>query len=148
MRALMTLVLATLATGCIVYTDDVDDHTPRTSTPEPIQEYAPVVVDAEAGCYWDRSYRDDIWYFQADVDDGNGIGDVVSVWADVYDEFANGVFVESFELYPTDDPYVFFSDWLGSSTHLDCLYEGYTVDFVVYDQLELTGSETVWAYVE
>jgi hypothetical protein len=146
MRALIpfaALALA-LAQGCIIYDHDVQVDDPP---PAPVN-YAPTVVDAVAGCYWDRSYHDDIWYFEADVDDRNGVYDVVSVWADVYDEWSGGVYIESFELYPTNDPYTWFSDWLGSSTYLDCLYDGYTVDFVAYDALESAGAATVWAITD
>ena len=48
----------------------------------------------------------------------------------------DGTLVESFELFSTDDPYVWFSDWLGSSTWLDCFYQDYTVDIVAYDVLD------------
>ena len=54
---------------------------------------------------------------------------------DVYDEF-DGTLVESFELYETNEPGIYFSDWLGRSTWLDCGYPDYTVDIVVYDTFE------------
>jgi hypothetical protein len=53
--------------------------------------------------------------------------------------------VESFELYPTDDPYYWWSDWLGSTTYLDPFWGGYSVDIVAYDTYEDFGYATVWA---
>ena len=35
---------------------------------------------------------------------------------------------------------------MGSSTWLDCYYDGYTVDFVVYDSYDDSDFMTVWAY--
>jgi hypothetical protein len=143
-KTLHLLLLATVAQGCVVY--DSDDDTPPPPPPPPVN-YAPFVGDAEAGCYWDDYYRDDIWYFDAAVNDDNGVYDVVEVWADVYDEYYNGgEYIESFELYPTDDPHVWFSDWMGHSTWLDCRYDGYSVDFVAYDELGEAGYLTVWAH--
>lgn len=105
----------------------------------------PWVADAEAGVYWDNYNRDDIWYFEADTADADGVFDVVSVWADVYDEYANAAYITSFELYPTDDPAYWYSDWLGRSTGLDPYYDGYTVDFVAYDTYGDSSYTTVWA---
>lgn len=131
--ALPALALATAFTsGCIV----VDDRGPATRGPDVvITNYAPEVWDGEAGCYYDAYERDDIWYFEAVVDDRDGLGDITAVWADVYDEW-DGTLVESFELYPTNDPEVWFSDWLGRTTYLDCGYPDYTVDLVAYDTFE------------
>ena len=132
------------ATGCVI---SVEDDTRRDRHPEVAVVYnvAPTVWDGEAGCYWDSYYGDDIWYFEADVDDADGPGDIVSVWADVYDEGHGGAYVESFELYPTNDPYIWFSDWMGSSTWLDCWYGGYTVDLIAYDSFDDYDYLTVWA---
>jgi hypothetical protein len=105
----------------------------------------PLVHDAYAGVFWDDYYLDDIWTFEAQVDDPDGPYDVIGVWADVYDENRGGVLVESFELYPTDDPYFWASDWLGSTTFLDPFYDGYTVDIVAYDSYEDFDWMTVWA---
>jgi hypothetical protein len=133
---------STFVGGCIVVDSDV--HDPCCDAPV-IVNYAPEVYDGEAGCYYDRAYRDDIWYFEAFVDDPDGVYDVISVWADVYDEY-DGSYVESFELFPTDDPYVWYSDWLGHSTWLDCYYRDYTVDLVAYDSYEDTDVLTLVPY--
>lgn len=138
MSRLAPLLFAALP-ACIV----VDDHHPE---PAPYVNYAPYLNYGEAGCYWDDYYRDFIWYFEADVDDPNGVYDVISVWADVYDG-PTGVMVDSFELYPTNDPYVWFSDWLGGSTYLSCGYPDYEVDLVAYDSYEAYGVVTVYPYV-
>ena len=134
----LAIALATLATGCIVVDDD---------RPGGVVNYAPEILDADAGCYWDSYYYDDIWYFEAAVDDLDGPRDVEAVWADVYDEWS-GDLVESFELYPTNDPHIWFSDWLGSSTWLDCMYYDYTVDIVAYDSFDDSDWVTVIPYQE
>ena len=145
MTRLMTLVAAlATATGCI-YVDEDDSPPPQTiivETPAPVNA-APYVLDAFSGCYYDNYNRDDIWYFEGHVDDPDGVYDVVQVWADVWDE-RSGEMVQSFELYPTDDPYVWFSDWLVSSTWLDCWYPHYTVDIVAYDAFDSFDAVTVW----
>lgn len=124
--------------GCIVVDDGPD--------PAPAPNYAPTISWAEAGCYWDGYYGDFIWYFEADADDPNGVLDVTSMWADVYDE-ASGAWVDSFELYPTDDPYIWFSDWLGSSTYLSCGYTGYVVDFWAYDSMQAEAVYSTWPLI-
>jgi hypothetical protein len=145
---LLSLGLAA-STGCIIhsYDDDPDvvvvDEAPP--PPPPVYNTAPVCDDGAAWVTYDAAYLDDIWQFEAVVDDFDGIYDVTQVWADVYDEYAGGVYIESFELLPTSDPYVFWSDWLGTSTLLDPFYQGYTVDFVVYDVAGDFGVQTVWA---
>jgi len=132
--------------GCTIYSyDTVEEPVVVHSEPPVVYNSLPIVLDAAAGVYWDDFYWDDIWYFEATVDDGDGPYDVVSVWADVYDDW-NGQLVESFELYPTNDPYVWYSDWLGHSTWLDPFYRGYTVDITAYDIYEDADTLTVWAY--
>ncbi|TVQ92770.1 MAG: hypothetical protein EA397_06335 [Deltaproteobacteria bacterium] len=139
---LPALALATIASGCIVYESDYRDQPVRRAPPA-VVNYAPEILDADAGCYFDRTYRDDIWVFDAIVDDPNGPEDVIAVWADVYDEW-DGSLVESFELFPTQhDPYHWFSDWLGSTTWLICGYDLYTVDIVAYDQLDAIDVLTI-----
>lgn len=141
----MVLVTATLAaSGCIVY----DTGSGPGSDPDIVvveDNYAPDITWGEAGCYWDSYYYDYIWYFEADVDDPNSPYDVVAVFADVYDD-RSGAWVDSFELYPTDDPFYWFSDWLGGSTYLDCQYEGYVVDFWAYDSFDAADAMTVVPY--
>lgn len=134
---LPALALAATATsGCIVVEDDGPRGCYDCGNDAPIvTNYAPVIYGADAGCYYDGYERDDIWYFEADVDDADGLGDIHSVWADVYDEF-DGTLVESFELFPTNTPGIYFSDWLGSTTWLSCGYPDYTVDVVVYDSFD------------
>lgn len=131
----------TLAPACI-YVED--DDRPQQQDPPVTYNSAPYVVDGEAGCYWSDYYADEIWYFEVVADDPDGALDVVEVWADVYDEWSGGQFVESFELYPDEyDDTLWFSDWLQSSTYLGCGYDGYSVDLVVYD----TYDEMDWITV-
>lgn len=129
-------------TGCVVHSYDVDDDRDVVVVPA---NYAPEVIDAYAEVSYDAYNADDIWYFEATVDDLDGPYDVISVWADVYDEF-DGSFVESFELFPTDDPLLWYSDWLGSTTYLDPFYPDYTVDIVAYDTYEDYDAITIVPY--
>jgi len=141
-KASVLFGLAALATsGCVVYSDDAPGNV--VVGPEP--NFAPYVLGADAGCYYDAAYYDDIWYFEASVDDGNGPLDVTAVYADVYDSYT-GQWVETFELYPTADPYIWFSDWLGSSTYLNCFYRGYEVDIVAYDAYDAFDALTIIPY--
>lgn len=133
-------LLLTGLNGCVVYSDDGYTSTPGPGTV--VTNAPPYILDAAAWVYYDPYYADDIWALEATVDDANGIGDVIGVWADVWD---GDVLVESFELYPTDDPYYWYSDWLGSTSYLDPFWPNYQVDFVVYDQFEDFGYQTVWA---
>lgn len=114
---------ALLLPACMVYDSDRDGPPPGNS--------APYVSFADAGCYWDPYYPDYVWWFEADVDDYDGPGDVESVWASVYDDYT-GQIVDEFELYP-DVGITWYSAWQGRSTYLDCAYLGYVVDVTAYD---------------
>lgn len=132
------------STGCVVYSYDTVEE-PGTEVIIVEENARPIVLDGYAFVYWDNAYRDDIWEFEAFVDDPDSPYDVYMVWADVYDECRGGSLVESFELYPTNDPYIWFSDWLGSSTWLDPFSDCYTVDLVAYDSYDEFDVLTVWA---
>ena len=98
---------------------------------EPAKDTVPLVTWADASCYWDEGYRDYVWWFEAEVDDANGVLDVDAVFADVYDEY-NGEWVDVFELWH-DGGDTWFSSWQGGSTHIDCEYYQYIVDFTAVD---------------
>lgn len=142
-RKILTLVA--FAPGCVVHSYDKYEEPPHTVVvvEQPING-APVVFDADAFVFYDPFYQDDIWVFDAWVDDPEGPFDVIGVWADVYDEYAGGILVESLELYPTDDAFFWTSDWLGRTTYLDPFWPGYTVDLVAYDAWECFGWTTIW----
>ena len=133
MRHAAPLLAALTLMGCIVdngrNSTDPDDFTIPTTIPENIP---PEVLRAEAGVFYDAGNADDIWYFEATVDDEDGVYDVVQVFADVYEGEATDP-IESFQLFETEDPFVWFSDWLGSTTLLDAENTTYTVDIVAYD---------------
>lgn len=138
------VVLAALLPGCVVV-DDGPDHLTTTTTTTvwvPANE-APYVSDGAAFVFYDPVSDDDVWAFEAVVDDPDGVGDVIGVWADVYDEGNGGRLMESLELFPTEDPYVWYSEWLGSTSTLDPFYTEYAVDLVVYDTFEDFGWLTV-----
>lgn len=141
MNKLFTMAALATATlsGCVVHSYDNEPDVVYVD-----ENYAPQVVDAAAGVFYDRRDRDDIWFFDAVVDDPDHVTDVVSVWADVYDEY-NGAFIESFELYPTNDPYVWYAEYYGSTTLLDPFYPDYSVDIVAYDSYDDWDALTVWA---
>lgn len=103
----------------------------------------PEVYDGYAGCAYDRSLQADILLLEAWVFDANGPRDVTQVWADIYDE-RSGERVESLELFPTQDPELWFSDWLAGTSNINCWYPNYSVDLVAYDVAESYGVYTVW----
>ncbi len=142
-RILSVALGLAVTTGCIVIDRSDDTYDDDTVVIEVVNAI-PEVLDAYAGCYWDDWYADDIWVFEALVDDYDGQDDVIAVWADVWDEWT-GDYNESFELYPTTERGIWASDWLGSSTSLSCWNPNYTVDFVVYDSWEDYSVLTVWA---
>jgi len=128
--------LLSFASSCTVYTQDTYVE-PATETII-VQDVnsTPYVVSGYAGVWFDQVYLDDVWVFEVTADDPDSPWDVVSVFADVYDEYRGGVLIETFELYPTDDPRIWYSDWFGSTTLLDPFYNGYTVDLVAYDSYD------------
>jgi hypothetical protein len=65
-RPLIAATLLSLS-ACVVYDTD--------TRPGPVN-YAPDIVWAEAGCFWDNYAYDWVWYFDADVADPNGRADV------------------------------------------------------------------------
>ena len=143
-KSSLGLALLALVSGCVVYEDPYPYTTTTTTTVVYVPvNTAPYVLEAEAFVFYDPVYDDDIWAFEAVVDDPDGLGDVIGVWADVYDDLAGGRLVESFELYPTSDPYVWYSEWLGRTSTLDPFWPGYSVDLVVYDTYDDFGWLTV-----
>lgn len=130
--------LLSLGSACVI----IDRGTTVAPDPWVPPNRAPVVFDAASYCYYDDFNRDDILVFEASVDDPDGVFDVVSVFADVYDD-RSGQLVQSFELYPTNDPFVWFSDWLVSTTFVDCFYPFYSADVVAYDQSDAAGVLTI-----
>ncbi len=127
MRLALTALPFFVASGCFVYTDDLahDDGPPS--------QVAPTIDWADASCYRDEVYHDDVWWFEADVLDPNGLDDVLAVYADVYDGYT-GEWVDAFEL-EYDGGNTWFSAWQQRSTWLDCDYYDYIVDFVAEDTL-------------
>jgi len=116
-----------LSTGCYLSTGGGGGKSHGNG---PVNE-APLVEWADASCYWDKGYRDDVWWFEADIVDADGLDDVVAVYADVYDGFS-GEWVDAFELY-YDGSNTWYSAWQGRSTYLDCAYYNYIVDFTPED---------------
>ena len=77
-------LLALTTSGCMYYAYDQPNPAPA---PGPVVvNHAPTVLGGYAGVYWDDYYWDDIWVFEADVDDPDGALDVTAVFADVYDD--------------------------------------------------------------
>lgn len=133
--SLLSLV-SLLASGCIVYTDP----------PLPEPNRAPELAYADAGCYWDYSYGDYVWYFDADATDPNGAGDVIAVYADVYDDYT-GEWIDGFDLLP-EEGITWYSAWVGSTTFLDCSQPIYVVDITAVDRGDLADVVTVAPFQE
>jgi hypothetical protein len=137
MTRLLTITgLIAVLSGCIIVDDNDGGYIP----PAPVATNSTPWVDAaNAGCAYDPSYNQDIWYFEAWTNDYDGAFDVVQVWADVYDD-RSGALVESFALYPTDDPTYWYADYL---TGLNCWYPSYSVDLVAYDSWDAASAITI-----
>ena len=130
-RLATAALAAFLLPACIVYVED--DGTSSYQVEAPTENVAPEIEDAAAGCYWSPAYSDYIWWFEATIWDANGLRDIEVVYADVY-EYDSGEWVDSFELYDeTNDPMVWYSDWMEYSTWLDCSSGDYFVDVTVFD---------------
>jgi len=148
----LSVIASGLTSGCVVHTSGSGSsshgHTDVevTISHEASYNESPSVEWADGGCYYDHYGDDYVWYFEADAFDPDGLFDVVAVYADVYDEYT-GTLEDSFELFDTDDPYFWFSDWWGSSTYLDCHYDGYVVDIVAYDYEDYTDVYSFWPAV-
>ena len=125
-----------VASGCLVYSSD------RRPSPPAEDNVAASVDWADASCYWDDRSNDDIWWFEADISDNNGLDDMAGVYADVYDA-TSGEWVDAFELY-YDGGQTWTSSWQGRSTYLDCDYYNYIVDFVAEDTV---GAGTPYSLV-
>jgi len=134
-RTLLAALIPVLLPACVVYADPpghVDLNDP------------PVITYADGGCYWDPSYSDYVWYFEADADDPDGPDDVKAVYADVYDGYT-GEWQDGFDLLP-DQGITWFSAWVGSTTYLDCTRPGYIVDITAVDSYGDVDVVTVDAY--
>lgn len=138
-----SVAIAAAMGGCVVYEQDAEVHT------VPVVETVPVVVVdgapwVDAAAVW---VGFDGWTyvvsFEAWVDDPMGPYDVSAVWVDVWDEWAGGFYVASYELLPTADPYYWAVGWDASAAGIDPFWGGYTADVVVYD---LAGQAT-WTTV-
>ena len=125
-----------IAPGCVVYTDP----------PHREPNYAPELTYADAGCYWDYNYGDYVWYFDADATDPNGAGDVVAVYADVYDDYT-GEWIDGFDLV-WEGGITWYSAWVGSTTYLDCTVPMYVVDINAVDRGDLADVVTVAPFQE
>ena len=159
MRATVAIVavLAGLsAVACDPYYDggyQTDDpyyepapHPPGPPPPSHVN-FAPAVRSAEAGVFWDSFRGEDVWYFDAWVEDPDGPLDVRSVWVDVYDDYSgSGYPVQSFELFPGDAPNAWYSEWSAFSTNLDPYYGGYSVEVVAHDSFGAEGMVSVVPY--
>jgi hypothetical protein len=121
--------------ACIVYDTD--------TRPAPIND-APIITWAEAGCFWDSYAYDWVWYFDADVTDPDGKGDVWEVYADVLDD-RTGQLVDSFLLADFGGGY-WSTEWLQHQTWLDCASGWYVVEFVAYDYMDYWDSYAVYPY--
>ncbi len=120
--------------GCIVYADEPG--------PRPLND-APEITYADASCGWDDYYWDDVWFFDADVADADG--DVVEVFADVYDAYS-GQWVDGFPL-DWEVGGTWSSAWVGSSTYLACGYPDYVVDFTAIDSFGASDVVTTYPWV-
>jgi hypothetical protein len=156
-RIAAAALLVSTITGCVVYDRDVGTYGTYTTTTTTystpvivVGNSLPFVWDSAAYFSWEPIVGDDLVSFEATVGDPDGIGDVLGVWADVYDDWSGGVYVATVELQPTNDPAFWVADVYNNvdGLYLDPYWGGYSVDFVVYDWYEDAGVMTVplWSY--
>lgn len=150
--ALLSLLVGVSVAACDpYYVNDpyypADPYYPTGSPPAGVVNIAPYVSGAEAGVYWDSIFGDDVWYFNAYAEDADGPMDVTEVWADVYDAFSGSSEpIQSFALFPGNEPSAWASEWGSASTHLDPYYTGYSIEFVAYDSFGDEGFVSVVPY--
>ena len=143
LASLLGISVLPLLTGCVIEVQDVSSS--NGNNHYEVYNDAPVIDYADAGCYWDNYNRDYIWWFEADVFDSDGYGDVAAVYADLFD--SNGHWVDGFELFQeTPAPELWFSDWLELSTYLDCSWGDYIVEFTAYDWSDAYDNVSVVPY--
>jgi hypothetical protein len=142
-----SVAIAAAFGGCVVYEQDAHVDTVPVIA-EPLPPAGVVVVDGapwvDAAAVW---VGFDGWQyvvtFEAWVNDPLGPYDVAAVWVDVWDEWAGGFYVASYELMPTTDPAYWTVAWEAGAAGIDPFWGGYTADVVVYD---LMGAST-WTTV-
>jgi len=92
-----------------------------------------IVFEAQAACYWNESYGDYVWYFDAWVDNTQGFQATAQVWADIY---FNNRLIDSHQLFhdrTIGHEYHWFVDKIESlETDLWC-GDRYEVDFIAFD---------------
>jgi hypothetical protein len=108
--------------------------------------WAPYVVTADAGCFWDPATREDVWYFEAEVDDYDGWRDIVAVEAHVYDDWHGDDWVDGFSLEETAYAWTWYAEYPERHTNLDCYYDRYTVVFYVWDYFDEMGALEVYPH--
>ena len=119
-----------LSQACLVIDTDQYDTSYDEST-YPINS-DPIIESAEAGCFYDSVFNEDIWYFDVSVYDPDSVYDVVAVYVDVYDVWT-GELEDTFTLEEDATWGIWTAEWFESSTNLDCFYNGYEIDVSAYD---------------
>jgi len=135
-RAIVSALIFLLLTGCYV---PLDDHDPRHTHHT---KGNPLILDARAGCAWNYSYSDYVWYFDAWVDHEEGFDHVYEIWADVWD---GHVLIDSLPL-RHDRVTHWDSQWREwTETNLWCEdYMFYEVEFFAYDWDGNVDIVTIW----
>jgi hypothetical protein len=109
--------------------------------PAPPLDLAPKVLSAEGGC--DGDGDGESWIFRAQVDDEDGVDDIVEVDVIVYDETTDER-VDGFTLLPEEDPHWWGATVAADDTVLECAYLNYSMDFVATDAAGEAGQITAW----
>ena len=127
----MLILLGTLLflslTSCYVAYDPYDPYAPRDAAPA----QKPMIEAAKASCYWNYTYDDYIWYFDAWVHyPRHNFEDISEVYVEVYD---GPYIIDWFPLYHDHDKY-WQSSWIeGIETNLWCGDAHIEVDFIAID---------------
>ena len=127
MLALMAMLLFLSLTSCYVAYDPYDPYAPRDAAPPK----APMIEAVKASCYWNYTYNDYMWYFDAWVHyPRHNFEDIAEVYVEVFD---GPYIIDWFPLYHDDDKY-WESSWIETiETNLWCGDAHIEVDFIALD---------------
>ena len=126
MLVLLGTLLFLSLTSCYVSYDPYDPYAPRDAAPPK----APMIEAVKASCYWNYTYDDYIWYFDAWVHyPRHNFEDISEVYVEVYD---GPYIIDWFPLYHDHDKY-WQSSWIETiETDLWC-GNYYEIDFISVD---------------
>lgn len=135
--------LIAFITGLVSACYSYDPYNPKAARTGDYPPRAPAFEDAKASCYWEESYGDYIWHFEAWVTyPQHNFGQIKTVYAEVYQ---GEYLVDWFTLGQESGKYWDTMRGERVQTRLWCnYYQDYEVDFYVFDRRNNSDAMTVW----